>query len=135
MRTTPENLLMSAGRMHTTNQRTILERIQEMNDLLSSFMTNQATPHLGALSSLINSETSNHRRKPRIGAAFTVEWRLAHERASTWKEQRRLWIANKGTPMTMEYQRGGGENLYFKSGKDAFMSSNLKALHTYFYSL
>ena len=32
-------------------------------------------------------------------------------------------------------KRGGGENLYFKSGKDAFMSSNLKALHTYFYLL
>jgi len=36
-------------------------------------------------------------------------------------------------PMTMEHQRGG--DLYFKSGKDACMSSNLKALHTYFYSL
>jgi len=35
--------------------------------------------------------------------------------------------------MTMEHQRGG--DLYFKSGKDACMSSNLKALHTYFYSL
>jgi hypothetical protein len=62
MKTTPENLLMSAGRMHTAKQRTILERIQEMNDLLSSFMMNQATPHLGALSSLKNSETSNHQR-------------------------------------------------------------------------
>jgi hypothetical protein len=45
MRATPENLLMSAGRMHTANQRTILERIEEMNNLLSSFMMNQATPH------------------------------------------------------------------------------------------
>ena len=26
-------------------------------------------------------------------------------------------------------------DLYFKSGKDACMSSNIKALHTYFYSL
>ena len=73
MRTTL-NLLMSAGSMHTANQRTILERIQEMNDLLSSFMTNQATPQLGARSCLINSENSNHRRQPRIGTAFTVEW-------------------------------------------------------------
>jgi hypothetical protein len=31
--------------------------------------------------------------------------------------------------MTMEHQRGG--NLYFKSGKDACMSSNLKALHIF----
>jgi len=37
-------------------------------------------------------------------------------------------------PMTMEHQRGGGD-LYFKLDKDACMSSNLKALHTYFYSL
>jgi general stress protein 26 len=36
--------------------------------------------------------------------------------------------------MTMEHQRGGGD-LYFKSSKDACMSSNLKALHIYFYSL
>jgi len=35
--------------------------------------------------------------------------------------------------MTMEHRRGG--DLYFKSGKDACMSSNLKALHTYFYLL
>jgi hypothetical protein len=30
----------------------------------------------------------------------------------------------------MEHQRRG--DLYFKSGKDGYMSSNLKALHTYF---
>jgi hypothetical protein len=51
---------MDFGRMHKTNQRTSFDRIQEMNDLLSSFMMNQATPHLGALSILINSESSNH---------------------------------------------------------------------------
>jgi hypothetical protein len=38
---------MGVDKMHTTNQRTILDRIQEMNDLSSSFMMNQATPHLG----------------------------------------------------------------------------------------
>jgi ribosomal protein L33 len=36
--------------------------------------------------------------------------------------------------MTMEHQIGGG-GLYFKSNKDACMSSNLKTLHTFFYSL
>jgi hypothetical protein len=35
--------------------------------------------------------------------------------------------------MTMEHRREG--DLYFKSGKDACMSSNLKSLHTYFYLL
>ena len=54
---------MGFGRMHKTNQRTTLDIIQEMNDLLSSFMMNQATSHLGALSSLINSESSNRRRQ------------------------------------------------------------------------
>jgi len=55
-----ENLLMGIDRIHTTNQRTSLDRILEINDLLSSFMMNQATPHLEALSSLINSKSSNH---------------------------------------------------------------------------
>jgi hypothetical protein len=60
--------------MHTANQKTIPKRIKEMNDLLSSFMTNQTTPHLGAQSYLINNENSNHQRQSRIGTAFTVEW-------------------------------------------------------------
>jgi hypothetical protein len=55
-----ENLLMGIDRIHITNQRTSLDRIEEINDLLSSFMINQATPHLEALSSLINIEISNH---------------------------------------------------------------------------
>jgi hypothetical protein len=65
---------MNIGKMHTTNQRTILDRIQEMNDQLSSFMMNQTIPHLGAQSCLINNERSNHRRKPRIGMTLTAEW-------------------------------------------------------------
>ena len=40
---------------------TILDRIQEMNDLLSLSMMNQATPHLRAHSCLMNNEKSNHR--------------------------------------------------------------------------
>jgi hypothetical protein len=55
--------------MHTTNQRIILKRIQERK----SFRMNQATPHLGAESSLINSESSNSRRHPEMGTAFTPE--------------------------------------------------------------
>jgi hypothetical protein len=64
---------MGVGTMRTINQRTILERIQEMNDLLSFLMINQATLHLGALSSLINSENSNYRGQPKMGTAFTTE--------------------------------------------------------------
>ena len=60
MRSTIENLLMGVGTIHAISERTIPRRIQEMNDLLSFFLTNQATPHLEALSSLINIEISNH---------------------------------------------------------------------------
>ena len=42
---------MGVGTVRTINQRTIIERIQEMNDLLNFLMMNQATLHLGALSS------------------------------------------------------------------------------------
>jgi len=38
---------MIVGRMHTTNQIAVLERIQVMNDLLISFMIKEAIPHLG----------------------------------------------------------------------------------------
>jgi len=68
---------MGICRRHTANQRTVLERIQEMNDLLSSFMMNQATPHLGVESNLINNESSNHRGQPRMGTAFTTEWMVS----------------------------------------------------------
>jgi hypothetical protein len=74
MRSTLENLLMGVGTMHTINERTILKIIQKMNDRLSSFMMNQATPHLGAHSCLINNERSNHCGKLRIGMKLTAEW-------------------------------------------------------------
>jgi hypothetical protein len=48
---------MGVDMMHTTNQRIILRRIQERK----SFRMNQATPHLGAESSLMNNESSNRR--------------------------------------------------------------------------
>jgi hypothetical protein len=48
MKSTVKNHLMIIGKMHTTNQREVLERIQEVNALLNSFMINQATPHLRA---------------------------------------------------------------------------------------
>jgi hypothetical protein len=65
---------MGVGTVRTINQRTILERMQEMNDLLSFLMMNQATLHLGAWSSLINSESNNQRGQPKMGTAFTTEW-------------------------------------------------------------
>jgi acid phosphatase class B len=46
---------------------------------------------------------------------------------------KKVLVSKQRHLMTMKHRRGGG--LYFKSGKDACMSSNLKALHTYFYLL
>jgi hypothetical protein len=61
---------MGVGMRHTINQRVILRRIQKRK----FFMMNQGTPHLGAWSSLINSESSNRRGQPRMGTALTAEW-------------------------------------------------------------
>jgi len=96
-------ILMGVDMMHTTNQRIILRRIQERK----SFMMNQATPHLGAESSLINSESSNRRGQPRMGTALTSEWWLSHEWANASEEQRRLWNANKGTLWRWSIKEGG----------------------------
>ena len=112
-------ILMGVGMMHTINQRIILRRIQERK----SFIMNQAIPHLGAGSSLMNDASSNCRRQPGMGTAFTVEWM-----ASTWMSQcigrtKKALGYKQGHPMTMEHQRRG--DLYFESGKDACISSNL----------
>jgi hypothetical protein len=64
---------MGVGKMPTNNHRIILRRIQERK----SFMMNQATPHLGAESSLINNESSIHRGQPRMGIALTSEWKAS----------------------------------------------------------
>ena len=89
-----------------------------------SFMMNQAIPHLGAGSSLMNNASSNCRRRPGMGTTFTTEWM-----AGTWMSQcigrtKKALVYKQGHPMTMEHQRGG--DLYSKSGKDACISSNLK---------
>ena len=107
IRTTLKNLLIGVGKMITTNQRIILKRNQEMNNLFSYFMMNQATPHLGALSGLINHESDNHCRQPRIGTTLIFEWK-----ASTWISQyirktRKLWIANKDTLWRWSIEQGG----------------------------
>jgi len=60
---------MGVGMRHTINQRIILRRIQKRK----SFIMNQATPHLGAESNLINNESSNRRGQPRRGTALTSE--------------------------------------------------------------
>jgi len=106
MRTTLENLLMGIGRMHTTNQRTILERIQQMNDLLSSFMMNHATPQLGAWSCLINSESSNCRGQPRIGTTLTAEWEASTRMSQYIKKAKNALDNKQKHPMTVEHQRG-----------------------------
>jgi len=95
--------MMSVGMMHTTNQRIILRRIQERK----SFTMNQATPHLGAESSLINSKSSNRRRQPRMCTALTTEGM-----ASTWMSQciertNKALECKQRHPVMMEHRRGG----------------------------
>ena len=108
--------------MHTTNQRIVLRRIQERK----SFMMNQATPHLGAESSLINSESSNRRGQPRMGTTLTAEWMASTCMSQCIERTNKALVSKQRHPMTMDHQGG---NLHFTSGKDASMSSNLKALH------
>jgi len=38
---------------------------------------NQATPHLGGGSSLINNESSNHHGQPMMGIALAFEWKAS----------------------------------------------------------
>jgi hypothetical protein len=96
-------ILMGDGMMHTIDQRIILRTIQKRK----SFMMNQATPHLGTESSLINNKSSNRRRQPRMGTALTTEWM-----ASTWMSQciertNKALECKQRHPMTMDHQRGG----------------------------
>jgi len=70
-------------------------------------MMNQATPHLGAESSLINNKSSNRRRQPEMGTALTTEWM-----ASTWMSQgikrtKKALECKQRHPMTMDHQKGG----------------------------
>ena len=88
---------------------------------------NQATPHLGAWSSLINSESSNRRGQPEMGTALTFEWKASIRMSQYMERTNKALVSKQRHPMTMDHQRGG--DLYFTSGKDACMSSNLKALH------
>jgi hypothetical protein len=105
--------------MHTTNQRIILRRIQERK----SFMMNQATPHLGAESSLINNKSSNHRRQPEMGTALTFEWKASIRMSQYMRRANKALECKQRHPMTWIIKGG---DLYFKSGKDACISSNLK---------
>jgi hypothetical protein len=68
---------------------------------------NQATPHLGAESSLINSKSSNRRRQPRMCTALTTEGM-----ASTWMSQciertNKALECKQRHPVMMEHRRGG----------------------------
>ena len=47
---------------HTKVQELLLKESKQMDDLLHPFMMNQATPHLGASSDLINNESRDRRK-------------------------------------------------------------------------
>jgi hypothetical protein len=61
-------------------------------------------------------------------------FKMGWVRRIVWETDLNTWFQTHGQGHTKkEFYKMGG--LYFKSGKDACMSSNLKALHTYFYLL
>jgi hypothetical protein len=94
---------MGVGMMHTTNQKIIFRRIQERK----SFMMNQATPHLGAESSLINNESSNRRRQPEMGTALTFEWKASTRMSQYMGRTKKALVSKQRHPITMDHQRGG----------------------------
>ena len=74
---------------------------------IKSFMMNQATPHLGALSSLINSESSNRRRQPEMGTALTFEWKASIRMSQYMGRAKKVLVSKQRHPMMMDHQRGG----------------------------
>jgi hypothetical protein len=94
---------MGVDMMHTTNQKIIFRRIQERK----SFMMNQATPHLGAESSLINNRSSNRRRQPEMGTALTFEWKASIRMSQYMGRAKKALVSKQRHPMTMDHQRGG----------------------------
>jgi hypothetical protein len=78
-----------------------------MHDLLCSFMINQATPHFGALSSLINNKNSNHHWQPRMGIALTTEWEANTQMSRQIRRTEKALECKQRHPMMMEHQRGG----------------------------
>jgi len=102
-----------------------------MDDLFHSFGMNRATPHLEAWSSLRTTESSDRRGQPKMGTTLTFEWK-ASTRMSQYIERIKKALKSKQRhPVMMEHRRGG--DLYFKSGKDACMSSNIKTLHIFLF--
>jgi hypothetical protein len=93
---------MVVGMMHTTNQKIIFRRIQERK----SFMMNQATPHLGAESSLINHKSSNRRRQPKMGTTLTFEWKASIRMSQYMGRAKKALVSKLRHPMTMDHPRG-----------------------------
>jgi hypothetical protein len=62
-----------------------------------------------------------------MGIVLAFEWKASTQMSQCIERTKKALEGKQGHPMTMDHQRGG--DLYFKSGKDACMPSNLKALY------
>jgi len=71
------------------------------------FMMNQATPHLGAESSLINNKSSNRRRQPEMGTALTFEWKASIRMSQYMGRANKALVSKQRHPVMMEHRRGG----------------------------
>ncbi|KAI9378449.1 hypothetical protein POPTR_018G096021v4 [Populus trichocarpa] len=70
-------------------------------------MMNQATPHLGAESSLINNKSSNRRRQPEMGTALTFEWKASIRMSQYMGRANKALVSKQRHPVMMEHRRGG----------------------------
>ena len=121
---------MGVGMMHTINQRIILRRSQRENPSwwIKQYHTWGHGQAWWTMQAVIVEDS------PGWALHLQLSGWLAHEWANASEEQRKLWNTNKGTLWRWSIKEGG--DLYFKSGKDACMSSNLKKkknICTYFW--
>jgi hypothetical protein len=70
-------------------------------------MMNQTVPHLGALSSLINNESSNRCAQLRMGTTLTFEWKANIQMSQMHRRPKRILNSKQRRPMAKEHQRGG----------------------------
>ena len=110
---------MGVGMMHTINQRIILRRSQRENPSwwIKQYHTWGQGQAWWTMQAVIVEDS------PGWALHLQLSGWLAHEWANASEEQRKLWDTNKGALWRWSIEGG---DLYFKSGKDACISSNLK---------
>jgi hypothetical protein len=134
MRLTLKNLLMIIDRMHTTNQRTVLKRIQNAKWLVKLLYDESSNTTHGSMFRLDKQWKEKSLHTTHDGHCTYIwvkDWHMvnSNERVNQKKTEKTLDSKHIHS-MMMEHQRG---ELIFKLGYDACMSSNPKLLYIYFW--